>query len=161
MYPIVCGLLKKHFTTAEGESPLIRKMTESIANELKTRYNPFNKEIASSQPVIASLLDPRYKSFSFFSDEQKKLAWETLETKLDDIPLHLFKKQNVNDEEIAPKKPKVQRSLDFLLCDEPDDPYEETGLSLYKRERCDPSVNPLKWWKENSIKYPRLSVLAR
>ena len=29
------------------------------------------------------------------------------------------------------------------------------------RERCDPNVNPLKWWKENSIKYPRLSVLAR
>ena len=22
-------------------------------------------------------------------------------------------------------------------------------------------LNPLKWWKENSIKYPRLSVLAR
>jgi len=123
MYPIVCGLLKKHLTTVEGESPLIRKMMESIANELKTRYNPFDKEIASSQPVIASLLDPRYKSLSFFSDEQKKLAWETLETKLDDIPLHPFKKQNVNDEEIAPKKPKVQRSLDFLLCDEPDEPY--------------------------------------
>ena len=123
MYPIVCGLLKKHLTTVEGESPLIRKMMESIANELKTRYNPFDKEIASSQPVIASLLDPRYKSLSFFSDEQNKLAWETLETKLDDIPLHPFKKQNVNDEEIAPKKPKVQRSLDFLLCDEPDEPY--------------------------------------
>ena len=25
----------------------------------------------------------------------------------------------------------------------------------------DPNVNLLKWWKENSIKYPRLSVLAR
>ena len=89
------------------------------------------------------------------------MEWETLETKLDDIPLHPLKKQNVNDEEIAPKKRKVQRSLDFLLCDEPDDSYEETELSLYKCERCDPNVNPLKWWKENSIKYPRLSVLAR
>ena len=28
------------------------------------------------------------------------------------------------------------------------------------RERCDPNVNHLKCWKENSIKYPRLSVLA-
>jgi hypothetical protein len=45
---------------------------------------------------------------------------------LEDIPLHLFKKQNVIDKKIALKKPKVQRSLDFLLCDEPDDPYEET-----------------------------------
>ena len=25
-----------------------------------------------------------------------------------------------------------------------DDLYEETELSLYKRERCDPNVNPLK-----------------
>ena len=53
-----------------------------------------------------------------------------METKLDDIyryiPLYPFKKQNVSDEEIVPKKTKVQRSLDFLLCDEPDDPYEET-----------------------------------
>jgi pyruvate formate-lyase activating enzyme-like uncharacterized protein len=31
---------------------------------------------------------------------RKKLAWETLEAKLDDIPLHPCKKQNVNDEEI-------------------------------------------------------------
>jgi hypothetical protein len=30
-----------------------------------------------------------------------------------------------------------------------DDLYEETELSLYKRERCDPNVNPFKWWKEN------------
>jgi hypothetical protein len=42
-----------------------------------------------------------------------------------------------------------------------DDSYEETELSFYKRERCDPNVNPLKWWKENGIRYPRLSVLAR
>ena len=31
----------------------------------------------------------------------------------------------------------------------------------FTHDRCDPNVNPLKWWKENSIKYPRLSVLAR
>jgi hypothetical protein len=31
----------------------------------------------------------------------------------------------------------------------------------FMHERCDPNVNPWKWWKENSIKYPRLSVLAR
>ena len=31
----------------------------------------------------------------------------------------------------------------------------------FMRERCDPNVNLLKCWKENSIKYPRLSVLAR
>jgi hypothetical protein len=33
MYPIICGLLKKHLATVEGESPLIRKMTESIATQ--------------------------------------------------------------------------------------------------------------------------------
>ena len=126
MYPIVCRLLKKHLATVDGKSPLIRKITESIANELKTRCNPFIKEIASSQPVIASLLHPRYKSLCFFSDEQNKLAWETLEAKLDDIPLHPFKKQNVDEKEIVPKKPKVQRSHNFLLCDDTDDPYEKT-----------------------------------
>jgi hypothetical protein len=31
----------------------------------------------------------------------------------------------------------------------------------FTRERCDPNVNPLKWWKENSIKYPRLPMLVR
>jgi hypothetical protein len=46
MYLIICELHKKHLATVEGESPLIRKMRESIANELKTRYNPFDKEIA-------------------------------------------------------------------------------------------------------------------
>ena len=66
---------------------------------------------------------PQSKAWSYC---KRDVEWETLETKLEDIPLHLFKKQNVNDKKIALKKPNVQRSLDFLLCDEPDDPYEET-----------------------------------
>ena len=70
---------------------------------------------------------PPSNDWSYF---KRDVEWETLETKLDDIyrylPLYPFKKQNVSDEEIVPKKTKVQRSLDFLLCDEPDDPYEET-----------------------------------
>ena len=63
---------------------------------------------------------PQSNAWSYF---KRDVEWETLETKLDDIyryiPLYPFKKQNVSDEEIVPKKTKVQRSLDFLLCDEP------------------------------------------
>ncbi|CAC5384339.1 unnamed protein product [Mytilus coruscus] len=168
MLPIVHGLLKKHLKNSEEDSALAHKMKASISEELITRFKPYNIETASTQHALASLLDPRHRTLNFFSPEQKKVAIEMLESKLDDVPLKpAVKKSSTNlgtevDKQPA-KKQRVQRSLDFLLFDTDEDKsfQDESEMSLYIKERAAQDSNPLEWWKENNCKFPRLSVLAR
>lgn len=64
-------------------------------------------------------------------------------------------------EQCLPPKAKSQRMLDFLV-DGPSDKHEESEVSAYLREYVNTDdEDPISWWKQNSTKYPRLSVLAR
>ena len=53
-----------------------------------------------------------------------------------------------------------QRMLDFLLDDNSED-NAESEITAFMRERADPDTDSLAWWKDNSDKHSRLSVLAR
>jgi hypothetical protein len=53
-----------------------------------------------------------------------------------------------------------QRMLDFLLDDNSED-NAESEITAFMWERADPDTDSLAWWKDNSDKYSRLSVLAR
>ena len=53
-----------------------------------------------------------------------------------------------------------QRMLDFLLDDSSED-NAESEITAFMRERADPDTDSLAWWKDNSDKYSRLSVLVR
>ena len=50
--------------------------------------------------------------------------------------------------------------LDLLLDDDSED-NAESEITAFMRERADPDTDSLAWWKDNSDKYSRLSVLAR
>jgi hypothetical protein len=69
-------------------------------------------------------------------------------------------KRRSRENESSPKKAKVQRVLDFLLDDDSQD-NAESEITDFMRERADPDTDSLVWWKDNSDKYSRLSVLAR
>jgi hypothetical protein len=92
-------------------------------------------------------------------NEQRKLAIETLESTLEELPLTMLKRRS-RENESSPKKATVQRVLDFLLDDDSED-NAESEITTFIRERADPDTDSLAWWKDNSDKYSRLSVLAR
>ena len=68
-------------------------------------------------------------------------------------------KRRSRENESSPKKAKVQRVLDFLLDDNPED-NAQSEITAFMQERADPDTDSLVWWKDNSDKYSRLSVLA-
>ena len=68
-------------------------------------------------------------------------------------------KRRSRENESSPKKAKVQRVVDFLLDDDSED-NAESEITAFMRERADPDTDSLAWWKDNSDKYSRLSVLA-
>ena len=53
-----------------------------IADDLHKRFKPTKVATAATVPVLSSCLDPRYIHLNFLSNEQRKLAIETLESTL-------------------------------------------------------------------------------
>jgi hypothetical protein len=87
MYPIVCGLLKRHLKVSNDDSTVERKFKDIISAELIRMFKPLEIETESGIPILASLHYPRYKHLHFLTIEQIAFAEKTLESALDDIPL--------------------------------------------------------------------------
>ena len=159
IYPIVCGLIRNTLNVNVNDTPLIRKVKDTIASDLRRRYKPSEIETARTTPITASLLDPRYKRLPFLTSEQRKTAESHLESLLEDMPLkpRLLNENHTNPP--ASKRPRTE--LDFLIFDIPDidDPSDE--IQQYLSEKVSPAVNPLTWWKDNEVKYPKIALIAK
>jgi hypothetical protein len=59
-------------------------------------------------------------------------------------------KRRSRENESSPKKAKVQRVLDFLLDDNPED-NAQSEITAFMRERADPDTDSLVWWKDIPI----------
>ena len=157
VYPIVCSLIRKHISANADDIPVVIRIKTVIADDLHKHFKP--AEVPATVPVLSSCLDPRYKHLNFLSNEQRKLAIETLESTLEELPLTMLKRRS-RENESSPKKAKVQRVLDFLLDYDSED-NAESEITTFMRERADPDTDSLAWWKDNSDTYSRFSVLAR
>ena len=160
IYPIVCGLLNTSLKVDNSDSQLVRKVKDTIAEELNCRYQPTSAEIFDSTAALAPILDPRYKRLPFFNSEQRKRAKEALESRLDEIPLKL-PSRNQSETESAPciKRQKTDSGLDFLMCYSPDKHENDDELERYLASKCD--SKPLDWWKNNEKNFPRIAVIAK
>ena len=159
VYPIVCGLIRKRLSANADDIPVIIRVKTGIADDLHKRCKPAEVATAATVPILSSCLGPRYKHLNFLSNEQRKLAIETLESTLEELPLTMLKRRS-RENESSPKKVKVQHVLDFLLDDDSED-NAESEITAIMRERADPGTESLAWWKDNSDKYSKLSVLVR
>jgi hypothetical protein len=83
-----------------------------IADDLHKCFKP--AEVATV-PVLSSYLDPRYKHLNFLSNEQRKLAIETLESTLEELSLTMLKRRS-KESESSPKK--ETKSSNIYIADE-------------------------------------------
>ncbi|XP_052786338.1 E3 SUMO-protein ligase ZBED1-like [Mya arenaria] len=89
VYPIVTSLLDNTLRACEADSHVVKEVKGVIAADLRRRFRPSNEATATSTPVLAALLDPRYKDLDFLSTEQRRYTEDALESRLDDVPLRL------------------------------------------------------------------------
>ena len=106
--------------------------------------------------VIASFLDPRFKTLSFVNDHDITQV-HTL------VCFMMQNEAHFQLEESARKKPSA---LDFLLGDDSNDlEYMSPGTSKLQRYLLELQIsrneNPLKWWENNESRYPCLASLAK
>jgi hypothetical protein len=161
MYPIVFGLIQYHLKLNISDNLIVRKIKETIRQELVRRFQPLDADLTDKVPFLSSLLDPRYKQLSFVKDEQKRTFIDQLESLLDDLPLIKRTRNENNNEERLQKKCKAEQSLNFLTAfqEEPNEP--ESELSKYLNQKGTQHVDPLKWWAENESQFPNLAGLAK
>jgi hypothetical protein len=125
----VCGLLRKSLKVLDSDRNVIRKAKELISEELKGRYQLSDIKTASSTPVMASLMDPRYKRLSFLSSAQRKKVEESLDGLIDEMTL---KKLTVASGSDTPPSKRQRRpsGIDFLLSESPDKSETQDELEL-------------------------------
>ena len=79
VYPIDCGLIRKHLSANADDIPVVKRIKTVIADDLHRHFKPVEVATAATVPVLFSCLDPRYKQLNCLSNEQRKLAIETLD----------------------------------------------------------------------------------
>ena len=161
--PLLSHLLTNLLHVEPGSNGLINEMKDIIRRDLSPRYNaPETAELLDK----CSFLDPRFKA-EYLEDKEG-----TLEELTSEAAAVADKKKlpTREDEEETPPPPKKAKGLAAILEKLPKkNPVELTSCQQAKKEivsYCDlpledTSSNPLDWWKQNSNRFPLLSVLVR
>ena len=155
--PVLFGILN-HLKVEESDSANIRRFKISVESQIKSRWD-LNDIASSDIKVIATALDPRYKSLKFLSVEKVCEVKTEIRHKIQSLQI------NTNTSNSDPQAPSMKKKpLDILFGPEENDESVsfEDEVDLYFSEPCTPrNSNPLVWWKANSLRYPRLSQLVK
>ena len=159
-----------------GEAKVASDLKNKIRDGLKKRFNLTPDGLPSdasltTPAMIATALDPRYKTLRFLPEEKRTRVFEAVEALLDDRP------ETAEQEDLPVAVPALavkQESYDspskklLLSCLAGDvvdlTQGQDSSVSQEVRAYRDAIVsapNPLLWWKLHRNQFPNLAKLAR
>ena len=158
--PFLYKLLHISFNTTSNDTPLEKSIKESLKNNLSGRYSEKTMDLLNK----ACFLDPRFRSLSFLTVEEKEVVIDNV---FDEMLVTNLTISGSTNENVGPK-PKKSKLLTLL-----GDVFEHTSspsltpqtaakkeIDHYKTE--EPVIeNPLEWWKKNKERFPGLATLAK
>ena len=160
--PLLHKLINQHLVVKPSDAQLTKNVKKAVLTDLKSRYNDVAVETLLN---AACFLDPRFKSLSFLTEEQRESTKAIIEIEAQKIASTT---QQANE---PPEKRRCQeKDLMSLLEDVVDVPAEDT--TLYAEGEAKKEIlkymllnattdNPLKWWLENEKHFPLLARIAR
>ncbi len=174
VFPILFQLLTFHLKPNLSDSADISSFKECVSTELMRLYRYEDTE-HNLPALIASALDPRYKSLKCLSTFQQGVVRIAILSNISVIQSQSRSARNHDYREPPIKREKTNTSeMEMLLGDlfEGDTTEEKSGeytqtileqeLDSYEDEKTAPTLsNPLHWWKANFVKYPHLATLAQ
>ena len=164
-------LLSIHLVEKPSDSNIMKQIKQVVKSDLEDRYSDPNLMMLLNK---ACFLDPRFKSLSFLSDEDRKDVLLSVEEEAAHVKTEMIsnEKENPADGPGATKKAKHESKFLSLLEDVLDkldtthadiSPQEAANKEIQKYLCIDANRedNPTRWWKNYSTQLPLLSTMAR
>ena len=167
--PILHKLLEKHLKPSSSDSNVMKEMKQAIRCNLEGRYLRDRLDLLNK----ATFLDPRFKGLNFMEKNTKDTVVEMI--RQESILMAKAEKEDTQDREPPPKKPRKEQKLITILGDviqpqavsadtqEESTAEEKAKAEVFKdlAEEQVTDVNPLKRWKDNSFRYPMSEMVKR
>ena len=177
VYPIVHGLVGKLDATEE-DSGAFRSFKVKVAAAIR-RWDLDSLDVTQVS-VLATALDPRFRSLKFLMDD-KRLAVKAKLLQLANSAKRDFERETMESAdtdshsrngsgtdsptEAAPAPKRKKTAFDVLLGEEEtngDSTNNEEQISQYFAEKPAPrDCYPLNWWKQNEFRFKYLAKIAR
>ena len=153
MYPILFGLME-HFEDNDDDSETLIQVKHVVRESLCNRFKLDNIDICKEMPILATALDPRFKSLDFLPNDFVVAAFDELGDRLP---------QTSPDEQPPSKKKKT--ALSALLGKKKANVSTSSQIGEVQQYRSlpeeDEDTDPLSWWKGKSETLPNLAKLAQ
>ena len=164
--PIVFGLLQHIDSQDDSTLPAITQFKKILKKEITERWKLDELDISKSL-VLSTVLDLRFKPWKFFTEEKLEAIKVKLIERMKKVQKHTETDTDAQSSSSDPPPEKKRKTaLDFLLGESielsaPSGCTEVEEITQYFHEKVIPRASDvLKWWKDNSVHYPLLSVIA-
>ena len=172
--PILKALLKKHLRPSDTDSQIVTDMKAALYTSLSSHFSDSDQQ---KLMVLATVLDPRFKSLKFLpSAERKHVYVDLLDAATDLWATERGEMPPSLDLESGSSPLPKRKKMGHCLLDFTDSGSDTSGsspsrdvlgavdkeVSNYQTEsEISNSEDPLLWWRLNEHRFKTLSILAR
>lgn len=147
---MICPMFTTLVTKLDSVKGVATTFADTIAVGIKQRAANF---ASPSVELIASCLDPRFKSLTFVKENVRNAVYKTILKAL----------KGIEKQANSPKKPKLDQHYALFGLQAPADmsPVEIEWKSYQREESPGIAVSCMSWWSINHQQYPQVAVIAR
>ena len=164
-------LLSIHLIEKPSDSGVVKQIKQVIKSDLEDRYfDPHLMMLLNK----ACFLDPRFKSLSFLSNEDRKSVLLSVEEEAAHIKTEMISSKGENPADgLEPSKKAKQESIFLLLLEDALDKLDTTHADIGPQEVANKEIqkylcidanqkeNPTRWWKISCTQLLLLATMAR
>uniref|UniRef100_A0AAV2J5E5 HAT C-terminal dimerisation domain-containing protein n=1 Tax=Knipowitschia caucasica TaxID=637954 RepID=A0AAV2J5E5_KNICA len=154
----------------------VRAFKNTVRQQLETRFKLDSDDLPSSIPVVACMLDPRFKHLKFIPDSKRESAYSHLDTLLldesetlsvTDVGVETCETEQTGKD--IGKKARLELDFAELFGTHFESGQNKARGSTATEEARQyfllPQIptldNPLQWWARNERRFPRLARLSK